>query len=107
MAYPAYLQSEDSTVETVDNLQVDRATNGLLRGRATYSAPKKRFLIRHRRLTVAEADAIDTYYAAHRTEAFDFVWAKDGATYSVMFTQPPRQACWEGLLWDVDVGLET
>jgi hypothetical protein len=108
MAYPAYIQTDESGVDPIDNLQVDRATNGLRRGRATFTAPKKRFTVKHKGLTAAQADTLDAFYNSNRTASFDFVWSRDGLTYTCGFAEggAPRWSCWQGS-WSAVVVLET
>lgn len=107
MAYPIFAcgQSEHSAEKTLDDLQIDRATNGAPRGRALYSAPKKTFSVHHQFATVAEKAALEAFYLAHRLAAFDFVWHADGVTYSCHFAGAPDYQSGEGGYWGITCSL--
>lgn len=90
-AYPTFAcgQSSGSSKEIIDDLQVDRASNGAVRQRAFYSAPQYGFLVVHSTVTMAEISTMETFYATNRLLSFTFVWAIDGLTYTCRFAEPP------------------
>jgi len=81
MAYPTftYAISQDSSETTLDDLQIDRASNGTPKGRAFYTVPKMQFELVHQGMSSAEKATLKAFYAANRTTSFTFVWAGDGA----------------------------
>ncbi len=101
MAYPTftYAISQDSSETTLDDLQIDRASNGTPKGRAFYTVPKMQFELVHQGMSSAEKATLKAFYAANRTTPFDLVWAGDGETYSCLFSAPPRFAVEPGLRW--------
>ena len=102
-AYPTFVcgQSIGSTEDILDDLQVDRASNGTPRIRAIYSATKKQFSIRHAHATSAEKVTLDAFYDTNRLLSFTFVWAGDGATYTCYFAAPPKRVPVEGVRWEI------
>lgn len=88
-AYPTFGQSRDSAETSLDDLQIDRASNGVPRGRAMYTAIKKTFSVVHPRLSASDKTTLDAFYATNRLLQFTFVWAADGATYTCIFASPP------------------
>lgn len=102
-AYPTFDcgQAIGSTEDILDDLQVDRASNGTPRIRAFYSATKKQFSVLHPYATSAEKVALDAFYAANRLISFTFVWAGDGATYTCYFAAPPRRVPVAGVYWEI------
>lgn len=86
-AFPSYAQGKASKRKPRDDRQVDAATNGLLRGRALFDAAKWEFTVVLPGLTNAERDAVQAHYVANRLNSFDFVWARDGLTYTCWYAQ--------------------
>jgi hypothetical protein len=107
MAYPTftYNPSQSSSEELLDDLQVDRASNGKPKVRSFYTAPKKAFSLVHEGMTGAERTTLLAYYAANRLLPFDFVWAADGATYTCLFSAAPKSTITSGLHWTVTTQL--
>jgi len=107
MAYPtfAYNPSQSSAEDLLDDLQVDRASNGKPRVRSLYTAPKKAWTVVHEGMTSAERATLLAYYAANRLLSFDFVWAADGVTYTCLFAAPPKSVITSGLHWTVTTQL--
>lgn len=102
-AYPNIAQDLDSTETVLDDLQVDRATNGAPRVRAMYTAPKRVFAVVHRWITPAEKASVDAFCSANRLLSFTFVWQADGVTYTCKFSGPPNYKPMRGGWWEVVV----
>lgn len=105
MAYPNYPQGSRSSIATLDGLTLDRASNGSVRGRSLWSSSKRLFSVEHV-LTATDLDALRTFYDANKTTAFDFVWAGNGETYSVVFRGMSNAAHLGGGYWRVSAELE-
>lgn len=106
-AYPtlSYNPSQSSAETLLDDLQVDRASNGKPKVRAFYTTPKKSFNVIHEGLTAAERTTLLDFYAANRLVSFDFVWAADGLTYSCLFSAPPKSDISSAFRWTVTTQL--
>ena len=105
MAYPALLQTTQSRETQLTGRQLDRATNGAAKVRAFFASPKRVFSVAHSILTNAQKAQLEAFYAANATNSFDFVWAGDSATYTVVFGDADLQ--WEsiGAFWQITVSL--
>ncbi len=101
--YKASLES-DETLR--DDLAVDRASNGAVRVRAFYSAPRRSFVLRLGVLTAAEKATLETFYNTNRTATFSFVWDADGVSYTCVFAQAPKFKRLVGARWSAEVNLE-
>jgi hypothetical protein len=89
--YPAYKQAYDSRPPLASGLKTERAGNGSLWIRKTYTSFKRDFEVVHPSLTKAEYDALITFYNANVGIAFDFTWNGDGVTYTgCYFTDVPQ-----------------
>lgn len=88
--YPSsYLQLKDSTEEGVDGIQLDRAVNGSVKGRAFFTARKRKWKLKHV-LNATDLNALLSFYDTNRTAANTFTWVRDGASYTVLFEEPPQ-----------------
>lgn len=107
MAYPTftYNPSQSSEETLLDDLQVDRSSNGTPKVRSFYTAPKKAFTVVHEGMTSEERDTLLAYYAATRLLPFDFVWAADNVTYTCLFATPPKSVITSDLHWTVTTSL--
>lgn len=103
--YPDFPQTTNSAGDDLDDINVQRASNGAARGRVLWSGVKRRFNIEHDLLHSEVADLRD-FYADHRAEPFEFVWSMDGQTYVVMFTASIRERPNGGLRSRISVTLE-
>lgn len=90
-----------SVETTLDDLQIDRASNGVPRLRAYYTAPKKAFSLVHPSATNAEKSALLTFYNTNRLITFNLIWAGDGATYTCYFGGAPLTKPLPGQLWEI------
>lgn len=101
--YPdfAYNPSLSSSETLLDDLQVDRASNGKPRVRAFYTEPKKSFTVVHESMTGDERGTLLAFYTTNRLMTFDFVWAADGVTYTCLFSAPPKSDVSSGTYWTV------
>jgi hypothetical protein len=88
-ALVAYAQLIGSTEDGVDDLKIDRAVNGSVKARAFYTARKRKWKLKHL-LTATELNALLTFYDTYRTTANTFTWTRDGASYTVLFDEPPK-----------------
>src|SRR5574337_1858189 len=89
-AYPAFgvLRSGPGPSRS-DGQEPVRATNGALKVRRLYSAPKSDFQIDHM-LTAAENATLDTFYSTNRDLDVSYTSPEDGAVYTVRFAAPPQ-----------------
>lgn len=90
-AYPTFPQLVGSFVEYVDDLQLDRASGGGVRGRAFFSGKKTNVTLKHR-LSDSQLGTLTSFYDSNRTTGgVSVVWQKDGSTISnLWFAGPPR-----------------
>lgn len=84
MAYPAYPQDVGSTVAVEDGRVVYRSESGKMMASTLYAAVARTFNVKHT-LSADDAGTLHDFYEANLVAAFDFTWALDGATYSVVF----------------------
>jgi hypothetical protein len=104
--YPSFSQMTSSKEVQLMGREIDRATNGAPRARSFYSAPKKVFNIVHGTLTSAEKATLESFFAANALTTFNFVWAGDGNSYSVIFGNQDLQfAPAFNVKWAVNVQL--
>jgi len=103
-AFPNLPFDAETAEEWIDDIKLDRASNGSARGRALYASPKLRLTSAFRALSLAQRSAVDAHYLAHRNAAFSVVWR--GQTYTMAYTVPPRWSRVGGVLWNLNVTLE-
>ena len=103
-AFPTLPFDAEHTEELLDDLKIDRATNGAARGRALYAAPKLRLNAAFRALTAAQRAIVDAHYLAHRSTSFAVLWR--GQTVTMLYTGAPRWSRIGGVLWNLSVTLE-
>lgn len=106
MTYPNFVQTSASTEDADDGVSFDRASNGALRGRAMWSAPRPKFRIRHL-LQTADKETLRAFYEANRAATFDFLWSGDGEIYEAAFSGPPKYIPQGGGWWQCDVEMIT
>jgi len=87
---PACGQSDTSTEETLDDVQLSRATNGSLKGRSLYASPKKKFSVNFEAVEDAEKITFDTFYNTNRNLVITFTWSANATTYNCIMTSPPK-----------------
>lgn len=106
--YPtfAYNPTQSSAEAVLDDVQIDRASNGNAKGRSYYSVPKKSFSVVHQGLSSVEKQTLLDFYAANRALEIDFLWVADGVTYTCLFAGPPKLAIEPGIRWGITVALE-
>lgn len=111
ITYPtlSYGATYDSSETTLDDLQIDRATNGAVRIRAQYTEPKKQFVVVHSGCTLADKATMVAFYLANRVPAYaakiDFVWAADGEHYHCYLAAPIQYVPEPGQRWKITVTL--
>ena len=88
MSYPNYDIRIGGASALDTGRKIERATNGALRGRSFFAAPKRTFQIAHV-LTQAQLVAWRAYIAAMTTDTF--VWPRDGLTYTVTLAGDPKE----------------
>lgn len=82
--YPAFPQLADSVEEWIDDIVVDRASNGGTKARSFFTTKKRRFVVRHI-LGATDASTLQTFYDTYKTAANSFYWEGDRQTYTVLF----------------------
>lgn len=87
--YPTFDQLATSTEEFVDDLVLDRATNGSVKARAFYSARKRSWKVRHL-LNATDLGTLLTFYDTYRLAANSFTWHRDDTAYTFLFDGPPQ-----------------
>jgi hypothetical protein len=102
--FPVFMFDSESTEEWIDDLQLDRATNGAARGRALYAARKLRIRAAYKALTTAQRAQIEAHYDAHRGADFAFVWR--GTTYTVAYPKDAIRFAQVGSFWNFYVTVE-
>jgi len=107
-AYPTftYNPSQSSTQEVLDDVQIDRASNGAAKGRAFYTAPKQKFTVVHDFLTADEKVVLMSFYTTNRLLEIDFLWVADGTNYTCIFTAPPNITIGPSSRWTVTTQME-
>src|SRR6266498_1628448 len=81
-SYPSFPQWIGSKLDWVDDLVVDRAVGGGIRGRAFFNAKKPAFTIKHR-LNSTDRATLRTFYDTNRTVGgISLTWAGDGIAYT-------------------------
>lgn len=105
MTYPAIDLAYGSDVQVLDDLQMQRATNGALRGRSYYAGGKVAVKAVHSRITTAEKNELLAFYQANKNQPFVFVWV-DGTPYTVVFTAAPKTTLVPVMRWDVEMKME-
>lgn len=103
-AFPNLPFDAETTEELLDDLKVDRATNGAARGRALYAAPKLRLNAAFRALTPAQRATVDAHYTAHRAASFAVLWR--GQSVTMAYASAPRWSRIGGVRWNLNVALE-
>lgn len=102
-AYPSLPFVNGSGDDLLDDLQIDRASNGKPRGRVLYTSEMRRFVLHHVGISAADLASVDAFYSANRAAEFDFTW-DDGTTYTCIFARPPERRRVSGVI-TVDVEL--
>ena len=103
--YPSFGQDISSTVTILDDINLDRASNGKPRMRRFYTSPVKEFSVVHT-LTAANKDTLLAFYNANRYVSFTFVWNAENTTHTAMFSTAPTVAV-EGSIdfWKTTCGI--
>lgn len=105
MAYPTLPQNAGSSESQLLGRQVDRATNGAVKARSLYAADKKVFDLKHMSLTDAQKATLTAFYATNALNSFEFVWAGDATSYTVIFGSNDFQFQSTGLYWNISIQL--
>lgn len=90
MAYPIFRIAYGATQDIQTDRQMERATNGAVRGRIFYTTPKSIFKFTHDSLSAAELVTFKAFYAANTTSSFTFLWPGDATNYTCMFGEDPK-----------------
>lgn len=89
--YPTLGQSKDSTETRISGITIDRATNGLTRGRSFFTSDKKTFTVVHSTITTAQKTTLEAFYNTNKNNSFIFLWVADGFTYTCIFAEDAIQ----------------
>lgn len=100
-------QSSESEELVYDNLTVDRSFGGIVRVRSSVPLANilKTFRIVHSVLTLAEKEALHTFYTTYRDSTLDFKWKADSYYYPTRFIEPPKYTMLGGTYWKAEVSL--
>ena len=105
MAYPSFdVMLSGADDEWEDDVQIERATNGALRGRAFFSSEKGRFRFSHR-LNAADAAAYRGFVTANRFSEFSFYYPRTKGTYTCIFARRPKYRPLGGGIVEISVEL--
>lgn len=104
MSYPNLPQGLRSSHLLEDNVLRDRASNGTLRARSLWAAPKHGFTVVHT-VDTAGRDTLEAFYLANRAKDFAFTYSGDGVTYTCVFAAAPAFEPMGGGFWRVVVKL--
>lgn len=104
-AYPTLGQTTQSREAWIDDVQIERASNGAARGRALFAGRKLELQIDHV-VERADVDSLLAFYDTNRLLPVDVTWAGDGVTRSMLFSGPPDVQPEGGTLWRVTSKLE-
>lgn len=108
--YPNTLPiSPGSRILDLDDVKIDRATNGSGRGRNLYPSVKKRFELVHAYLTPARRDVLRAFYTANRKLPFVLEYHDDqGVTLyaTCMFAGVIKWDVEAGVVWKATVVCE-
>lgn len=99
-AYPSLGQTTQSREAWIDDVQIERASNGTARGRALFAGRKLTLQVAH----VVERGDVTTllsFYDSNRLLPVDVTWAGDGATRAMLFDSSPDVQPEGGTLWRV------
>lgn len=99
-AYPNIGQTTQSRESWIDDVQIERASNGSARGRALFAGRKLALQVAH----VVERSDVATllaFYDSNRLLPVDVTWAGDGVTRSMLFDSSPDVQPEGGTLWRV------
>ena len=99
-AYPNIGQTSQSRESWIDDVQIERASNGSARGRALFAGRKLQLQVSH----VVERSDVATllaFYDSNRLLPVSVTWAGDGVTRSMLFDAPPDVQPEGGAVWRV------
>ena len=105
MAYPVLRTTPGATLTPTSGREIDRASNGAVRGRALYPATKAVFRFSHDTLGAADFATFKAFYEANLASSFLYVYPGDGATYTCIFGSDPVYTSPDGLNTTVSVEL--
>jgi hypothetical protein len=89
--YPAFNQLVSSKPQPIDDVELTRAANGDVHGRADFSGVKWAFTVKHE-LNNTDLATLRSFYSANRLLSFTFVWQRDGTSYTCLFDGPPEES---------------
>jgi hypothetical protein len=88
--YPAFRQLLASAPEWKDDLTLDRAVNGDVRGRSFYTHKRRVFTLSHA-LSLAEYAQLENFYDANRNNRVTMTWCQTGSQHVCLFDGPPSK----------------
>ena len=98
-SYPSIAFSKGSQVTARNNIDLDVAEDGSVRGRKLHTKETYDAVIVHSYVPEADANAIEEFYEANPTQQVDIVWR--GATYNCYWVSKPVVEHAEGETWNV------
>ena len=99
-AYPSLGQTTQSREAWIDDVLIERASNGAARGRALFAGRKMTLQVAH----LGDRGDVATllaFYDTNRLLPVDVTWAGDGITRAMLFDGPPEVQPEGGTLWRV------
>lgn len=82
-----------------NDITIDRADDGTVRGRVGFADTLYTFQILHSIISSTDKDAIWTFYNANKAAAWTFTY--QGDTYTLRFIAPPAETHLKGDWWKV------
>ena len=88
MAYPVLPTSYNHKQQLDIGRELERATNGALRGRQLFTAVKSVFSITHPMLDATDLATFKAHYASNLALSFTYVNVVDGVSYTCVYGTP-------------------
>lgn len=98
---PGFFQREGSREEWLDDVEIDRSVNGVVKGRSFYTVKKRVWTIEHI-MNNTDRLTLEAFYDANRTIPFIFLWMGNNTSYTALFARAP-QLKYKGAMANVEV----
>lgn len=98
-SYPNTTFHRGSQVAPRNNIALDVAEDGSVRGRRLHTKETYDVVLMHDNVSQATAEAIETFYEGNPTQQVDVVWRGD--TYNCYWAAKPSLESENGVLWKV------
>ena len=99
-AYPNTSFSSGSRMSAIENIELDSASDGTIRGRVVSVSPNYDALMVHEALTEAQAASIETFYETDPTRQVEITWR--GVQYNARWRGKPMVTHAFAAMWRVE-----